>query len=207
MPAWVETLSALALDHTHPQTRAAASTAAWKPKVFTPQQNETVVTLTELIIPQTDTPGAKAAKVNEFIDTVLADAKPAERESFLAGLTWIDENAKKANGSPFTGNTPEQQVALLTRLSNAADARNAAAQAAGRAQMKAAEPANQSPATAAVAEPVDPVGVDFFSAIKSMTIMGYYTSEPGMRQELGDDGTMFFTEFKGCTHPEHQIAQ
>jgi hypothetical protein len=207
MPAWVETLSALALDHAHPQKRAAATTAAWKPKVFTPHQNETVVTLTELIIPQTDTPGAKAAKVNEFIDTVLADAKAPEREKFLAGLAWIDNGATKANGSPFVKNTPEQQVALLTRLSNAADAKNAAAQAAARAQIKGAATTNQSAASAAATEPEDPAGVDFFTAIKSMTITGYYTSEPGMRQELGDDGTMFFTEFKGCTHPEHQISQ
>ena len=35
-------------------------------------QNETVITLSELIIPTTDTPGAKAAKVNEFIDGVLS---------------------------------------------------------------------------------------------------------------------------------------
>lgn len=216
MPAWVETLSALALDHAHTQKRAAATAAAWKPKVFTPQQNDTVITLTELIIPQTDTPGAKAAKVNEFIDTVLADAKPADREKFLAGLSWVDERATKLNGSAFVKNTPDQQVALLQRLSDAADAKNAAAQAAARATMKVTEQKQEkqeksaeSPATAAVkeAEAEDPAGVDFFTAIKSMTITGYYTSEPGMRQELGDDGTVFFTEFKGCTHPEHQLSQ
>jgi hypothetical protein len=209
MPVWVETLSALALDHAHPQKRAAATAAAWKPKVFTPQQNETVITLTELIIPQTDTPGAKAAKVNEFIDTVLADAKADHREKFIAGLTWIDERATKANGAPFVKNTPEQQIALLTRLSNTADAKNAAAQEAARATMKTEkrEKSSETQATAAVSEPEEPAGVDFFTAIKSMTITGYYTSEPGMRQELGDDGTMFFPEFKGCTHPEHQLAQ
>ena len=48
--------------------------------------------------------------------------------------------------------------------------------------------------------PVD----EFFEAIKSMTIIGYYTSEVGMRQEMGDDGTLFFAEFKGCEHPEHR---
>ena len=50
---------------------------------------------------------------------------------------------------------------------------------------------------------MDQIGVDFFQSIKSMTITGYYTSEIGLRQELGDDGQLFFTEFKGCTHPEH----
>jgi hypothetical protein len=54
------------------------------------------------------------------------------------------------------------------------------------------------PATSA-----DLLGRDFFKAIKSLTITGYYTSEVGMKQELGDDGQMFFAEFKGCDHPEH----
>jgi hypothetical protein len=47
-------------------------------------------------------------------------------------------------------------------------------------------------------------GGDFFRAIKSLTVTGYYTSEIAMREEIGDDGNMFFTEFKGCTHSEHQ---
>src|SRR5579863_4327755 len=45
----------------------------WKPVFFDEHQNETVIALTELIIPQTDTPGAKAALVNRFIDLMLND--------------------------------------------------------------------------------------------------------------------------------------
>jgi glucoside 3-dehydrogenase (cytochrome c) hitch-hiker subunit len=170
LPSWVETLSAFALDHahTHGQRAAAAKTAAaWKPKVLTPHQNSTVITLTELIIPQTDTPGAKAANVNRFIDGVLAEGPVAERTKLLAGITAIDERSKTEFGKPFVDATPDQQTALLTKLSTA---------------------------------PVD----EFFEAIKSMTIIGYYTSEVGMRQEMGDDGTLFFAEFKGCEHPEHR---
>ena len=40
--------------------------------------------------------------------------------------------------------------------------------------------------------------------LKSMTISGYYSSEIGLRQELGDAGQLFHLEFKGCDHPEHQ---
>ena len=47
-------------------------------------------------------------------------------------------------------------------------------------------------------------GTEFFQAIKVMTINGYYTSEIGLRQELGDDGQLFMLQFPGCTHPEHQ---
>jgi hypothetical protein len=52
--------------------------------------------------------------------------------------------------------------------------------------------------------PADAPGVAFFRAIKSMTITGYYTTEIGLRQELGDDGRMMLGAFEGCTHPEHQ---
>jgi hypothetical protein len=175
LPSWVETLSAFALDHahTHGQRAAAAKTAAaWKPKILTPHQNSTVIAVTELIIPQTDTPGAKAANVNRFIDGVLAERATDERaaaegKKFVAGLTALDDRAKSEFGKPFVDATPDQQTAMLTKLST-------------------------------------PLVDEFFEAIKSMTIIGYYTSEVGMRQEMGDDGTLFFAEFKGCEHPEHR---
>jgi hypothetical protein len=180
-PGWAESLGAFAEDHAHivQQRQRGARTASWKPRVLSPAQNETVIVLSELIIPQTETPGAKAAKVNEFVDGVLADARPAQRESFLAGLAWLDARAQQDTGRPFAGATPAQQAALLETLSTAS----------------ASGPDKAS---------TDKAGTDFFLAIKSLTITGYYTSEVGMRQELGDDGTRFFPEFKGCTHPEHQ---
>jgi hypothetical protein len=53
-------------------------------------------------------------------------------------------------------------------------------------------------------DPQDRAGVEFFQVIKAMTINGYYTTEVGLRQELGDDGVLFMPQFVGCTHPEHQ---
>ena len=44
----------------------------------------------------------------------------------------------------------------------------------------------------------------FLRSMKELTIDGYYTSEAGLTQELGWHGNTFLTEFKGCTHPEHQ---
>ncbi len=42
-------------------------------RTLNPHQNATVVTMTDLIIPETDTPGAKAVRVNEFIDLILTE--------------------------------------------------------------------------------------------------------------------------------------
>jgi hypothetical protein len=120
--------------------------------------------LTELIIPQTETPGAKAAGVHRFIK---------DRARFLRGFAWLDERSRMLFGKPLVDADDLQQTELLTRL---ADEDNTAE---------------------------DWSGVEFFRAIKSMTITGYYTTEVGLRQELGDDGVLAMTEFAGCDHPEH----
>ncbi len=44
----------------------------------------------------------------------------------------------------------------------------------------------------------------FFRLAKGLTVDGYYTSREGLSGELGWHGNTFLTEFKGCTHPEHQ---
>jgi hypothetical protein len=175
-PLWIENLRAVAQAHAeHAHARAAvAAPLDWKPKVLSAQQNETVMVLSELIIPTTDTPGGKAALVNRFVDEILTDAGASERREFLRGLQWLDQRSRELFGADFVGASSEQQNALLTIVSS---------------------PKNTQAA--------DQIGTEFFQAMKSMTITGYYTSEIGMRQELGDDGQVFFAEFKGCTHPEH----
>jgi hypothetical protein len=47
-------------------------------------------------------------------------------------------------------------------------------------------------------------GDAFSKMLKDLTVDGYYTSKEGLTQELGWHGNTFLTEFKGCTHPEHQ---
>jgi hypothetical protein len=39
---------------------------------------------------------------------------------------------------------------------------------------------------------------------KDLTIDGYYSSHEGLVTELGYKGNTYLSEFKGCTHPEHQ---
>lgn len=47
-------------------------------------------------------------------------------------------------------------------------------------------------------------GGKFFQTVKNMTIDTYYSTEKGLAQELGWHGNTYLSEFKGCTHPEHQ---
>lgn len=44
----------------------------------------------------------------------------------------------------------------------------------------------------------------FFKLLKDLTVDGYYISKEGLGQELGWNANTYLTEFKGCTHPEHQ---
>ena len=48
------------------------------------------------------------------------------------------------------------------------------------------------------------IDTPFFRLAKEMTIDGYYSSRAGLVEELGWHGNTFLSEFKGCTHPEHQ---
>src|SRR5207247_9429840 len=56
-------------------------------KTLNPHQNATVTAISELIIPQTDTPGAKAVRVNEFIDLIHTEwYEVDEKTHFLPAL-------------------------------------------------------------------------------------------------------------------------
>ncbi|MCA1561872.1 MAG: gluconate 2-dehydrogenase subunit 3 family protein [Acidobacteria bacterium] len=173
---WVESLSALASQQAHAHAaQAAVGAQKWTPRVLNAKQNAMVVVFTELIIPETDTPGAKAALVNRFIDAVLHAAPPADRAAFLRGLAWMNERSQTVYEKDFVSASVADRTALLATL---AHEKNEAVE--------------------------DRLGVEFFRAIKSMTIDGYYTSEIGLRRELGDNGQLFFAQFDGCDHPEHQ---
>ena len=178
---WLDRLTLLPQNpalHTHAAVAgtAQAAAASFTPKALSAAQLETVATLAELMIPTTETPGARAALVDRFVDTVMASATPADRDRFLTGLAWMDTRSTALYGKPFTGASPEQQAELLTKL---------------------AAPSGHAGD--------DAPGVPFFTAIKQMTIAGYYSTKIGLEQELGDDGQLFTAVFEGCTHKEHQI--
>ena len=101
--------------HEHVPAEPVAGPTAMK--VFNPHQNQTVIVLCELIIPQTTTPGAKAARVNEFIDIFLSSVNASKRQEFLEGLQWIDMRSQQLFQNLFVKATAQQQTELLTRLS------------------------------------------------------------------------------------------
>src|SRR5688500_13980010 len=83
--------------------------------VFTPQQRALMTALSDRVMPTTDTPGAIAAGVPEFIEKLLADcALPDDRTPILARLDAVETPSQAANKAAAERATPEQQDALLT---------------------------------------------------------------------------------------------
>jgi hypothetical protein len=142
----------------------------YKLRTLNPHQNATVVVMTDLIIPETDTPGAKGARVNEFIDVILTEwATPEERQNFLQGLAGVDKQSQELFGKDFVDATPVQQVTLLRAMDDFA--------ASERGQ-KPEKHGNTVP------EFDTQLRGNFYDIFRGITLHGYYTSEIGFTQEL-----------------------
>ncbi len=121
-------------------------------------QAHTVAAIAEHIIPETDTPGARAARVEEFIDLLLADwFDDDERVEFLRGLANVDTRSLNLFGTVFVRASEPEQVAVLSGLD-----------------------AEVTVLREAAAEPQE----HFFHRMKWLTLYGYYTSEIGQTEEL-----------------------
>lgn len=79
--------------------------------VFTADQLELVAEIAQMIIPDTDTPGAKAALVHDYIHAIVGDwYYEDERTNFMAGLNAVDPS--------FMSRDEADRAAILTALDN-----------------------------------------------------------------------------------------
>src|ERR1700744_5198699 len=85
----------------------------WTPIFLNSQQNELLIVLSEAIIPATDTPGAKAALVNRFLDLVLAAEPEKIQKEFLDSLAWFDTESMKQYKTGFDKLSAEERTDLL----------------------------------------------------------------------------------------------
>ena len=178
--------------------------AGWVPRTLSREQSETVLAIGEIILPETDTPGARAARVDRFIDAMLSDYyTEADRRRFLAGLERVESRARDAFGARFGALPAERQLQLVEALNR---------QAFAEPDRPGSAPSEQ--AAAAAAAPADPVVVEndvqtgqeralptaggawhaedtgpgsFFRTLKELVLVGYYTSEAGATKELRVD--------------------
>jgi hypothetical protein len=131
--------------------------------------NDTVVAMIDQTIPATDTPGAKGARVNEFIDVILTEwATPEERKNFLDGLAGIDRQSQSLYGKNFAEATAEQQLVQLRAIDDAVMSNRVVRPRHGNT----------------VPKPDSQLEGNFWEVFKRITVHGYYTSEIGYTQEL-----------------------
>lgn len=104
-------------------TNWTAETVKHAPKFLSSSQGDLLGDIAETIIPTTDTPGAKALNVHQFIQKVVADCyDSATQNNVRNGLTLVEEQAQKSFGKPFAQGDTAQRMALLTQLSKSDEA-------------------------------------------------------------------------------------
>lgn len=152
-------------------------------RTLSPHQNDTVVAMIDQIIPETETPGAKGVRVNEFIDVILTEwASEEERRNFLDGLAAVDKQSNELFGKDFAAASSSQQVTLLRSMDDAAS----------KSRAERRRHANNT-----VPEPDRQLKGDFFTVFKNITLHGYYTSEVAFTKELNLE--IIPGAFHGCT--------
>ncbi len=95
---------------------ALAQAPEWKPLVLDAHQVALVIELSDLLIPATDTPGAKAANVHRYVDLFLADGPDQQRLAFTEGLAWVDKYAQESFNKTFLEGSAEQRLTVMKAM-------------------------------------------------------------------------------------------
>jgi len=99
-----------------PSAATAQTTLSWSPKVLTQAQAQVLEVAVELIMPATDTPGAREAGVARFIDRAMGNFyDPGQVKTMRDGLDRMQTDAQAAYGTSFTALDERRQIELLTR--------------------------------------------------------------------------------------------
>src|SRR5688572_12890214 len=150
--------------------------------------------IAETILPETKTPGAKAAKTGAFMALMVTDSyDPRDQSIFRDGMRAVEERCRAMHGVGFMSASPEQRLALLKEIDREQkvymDAR------AARLFARDLEPLGDAKILHADAVAgVQALGPDaivqvtadsrahYFRMMKELALLGYFTSEIGCTQ-------------------------
>lgn len=133
---------------------------------FTPTQSNIIAEVAEMIIPQTSTVGAKAAGVPAFIEMMLKDCYyTPEHLSFKEGV----EALEKMN---FLGQNEQKRTEMLKKIESET-----------KELMKAYQVQQSKMGDNDDKELMkkQAKGLPFWRLIKELTLLGYFTSEQGLK--------------------------
>lgn len=136
----------------------AKPTIDWKPVFLSEEQGILITQVADIIIPKTDTPGAKEVGVPGFIDLMLKDVyAKEEQDKYLTSLKAFNEAAEKEHGDPFIELSAETQTAFVKKLHDEV----------------VKDHSDKAPAYRS-----------FIMTTKELTMLGFFTSEAGATQVL-----------------------
>lgn len=147
---WRLSTTASALSGCSQKTSVAEG--CYEPKVLNTEQFELLDLLTDLIIPEDETPGASSAGVTEFID-FYSSRDDSLATQLRAALAWFDAEARRRSATHFVKMVKQDQLALL-----------------------------QIVADSTVADDIYDEGRSHFSFLRQQTVLGFYSSEVGWRE-------------------------
>lgn len=108
----------------------------------------------ETILPQTNTPGAKEARVGEFMAIMVKDCyTPKDQALFREGIKRLEQKCKDETGKTFLEASAEERTKFFVKMD-----------AIQKAYMDAKTPEQPS---------------HYFRMVKELTLLGFFTSEIG----------------------------
>jgi glucoside 3-dehydrogenase (cytochrome c) hitch-hiker subunit len=165
----------------------------------------------DTILPETKTPGAKAARTGPFMALMVTDTYDAnQQKAFREGMQKIEDATQKAYGVSFMKATPQQRLAVLEPLDREQKAESDAKEAARKEKLQK-QLAAIAPAATPTTEPKkadaflpderkeNAVGTGentgalaitaekpphYFRMMKELALLGYFTSEIGYTKAM-----------------------
>ena len=134
--------------------RAAATT-------FTPDDVAFLDEVADTILPETSTPGAKAAQCGAFMALMVTDTyQDRDQQVFKSGLQQLDTACRQMNKTGFMTATPAQRLTLLEQVDKEQ-----------KAYMDTRAAGSDTPP-------------HYFRMMKELALLGYFTSEIGYTKAM-----------------------
>ena len=136
----------------------------------------------ETILPQTTTPGAKAANVGQFMTVMVNDCYEAgDQKAFREGMDKLNDESKKKFSKDFMNISADQRKDLLIGLDKEAKEYQKKVSdfnsAEGKKEKEEIAKGNKNYKR-------QKMSPHYFSMMKQLTLLGYFTSEVGSTKAL-----------------------
>ena len=138
----------------------------------------------ETIIPATATPGAKAAKIAEFMKVIVTDCYTQKQQTaFTNGISELEAACKKMHSKNFMDCTPQQRHDFLVSLEKEAKEFNTKRDAEDKPKKEANGKANSALAWKDQKE-FEGSPSHYYTMMKQLTLWGFFSSKTGMTETL-----------------------